>query len=369
MDGSARMSAKRPRARKAKHKDPERGENLSGAPISAAAIPTSAMAVAVMAIAAVQNVPQLWIAYSLLGFAGAGTSGVTYLSAIYAQKDLSRGFTAAIIIAIGAGSGFLLWPLLMSFGVDFFGWRKAMILVGFFILTISLPACWRFFTVAKQRLNLSSDTTPLSLKPTSNQPQPQQRNNVSTETFFSSYRVYATVCFIFSMGIQGSVVHIVPILIEGGQSIQQAAATASLLGLAMVPILLIAGKLGDLYRPGALSAVFCLIAAAGIAFLSISHIFPDFAWIAVCAIAAGFGIEILIPMTIKGRYGTANFAKRYAVVFACTMFGRALGPWLLGVWRDQFGEYFTMVMAYALIVGLSAIYFAFYGAPQPKKDH
>ncbi len=175
--------------------------------------------------------------------------------------------------------------------------------------------------------------------------------------------------FIVSLGIASSIVHLIPLMTDRGIIRESAAGIAGMLGLAVIAGRLACGYLVDRFNPPMIAGACLLVPALG----SVVLIFAgaDTQWLILGALMIGIaaGAEVDLVAFLTGRqFGLSAFGTILGWQLAMFGAGAALGPFMLGLMRDYFGNYETGLWVYAgcyvcgsiLIMGLG---------PAVRSDH
>ena len=186
-----------------------------------------------------------------------------------------------------------------------------------------------------------------------------EQAGVSLYTADESRRIFLTLMLalgLFSLGVGGPIVHLVPLLVDSGMTAVDAAAIAGLIGLAGIVGRLAGGALADrMFAPYILVAV-ALLAGAGCAMLATLGV----AAAAPMAVAIGFSlgaeadmmgylVSRYFPRSIYGRV----FGWQYAAFISCV----GLSPLMLGYTRDVYGNYAVgLGLCAALLVAAAGVF-------------
>jgi MFS family permease len=132
--------------------------------------------------------------------------------------------------------------------------------------------------------------------------------------------------------INGSLVHIVPLLTDRGLPISVATAALSATGAALIVGRLCTGWLSDRVFAPYIALFFILFPMFGIAVLGFGGVSPI---IGTICLGIGIGAEIDLMAFLVGRYfRLRQFGTLYGVMFAIAILGNATGSSLLG-WSFQ----------------------------------
>jgi predicted MFS family arabinose efflux permease len=157
-----------------------------------------------------------------------------------------------------------------------------------------------------------------------------------------------------SASSQGCLIHLVPLLTDGGLSAEKAALAASLFGVANMIGRLCGGYLLDrVFAPYVVVATFCG-AAIGIALLVIG---PMWAFPATILLGLSAGTETdSVPYLVSRYFGLRAFGKIYSYIFITIPLGGAVGPLLVGLGFDSSGSYTVPLAVCSMgLVGAAAM--------------
>jgi MFS family permease len=298
--------------------------------------------VAFCCLALVKTLAGLYTVYILLGVVGNGTTQLCYARVISAWFDRRRGLALATMMA-GVGAGAIGIPPLATWLIEAYGWREAYLLLGasVFVLGMIPAALWLRETppdveqVNAERAN-----------PEKSQIQAGMRGADAAHT--PVFWLLLTGFFLFSVSVNGSVAHLIPILTDRGITSDTAALAASTLGVLTLCGRLLTGVLLDRFFGSRVAGIFFGIAAVGVAILSQAHEIGT-AFLGAALIGLGMGAEAdVMPYLISRYFGLASFSEIYGYAFTAYALAGALGPLLMGWSFDRFHSYS------ATLVGLAA---------------
>ena len=282
--------------------------------------------VSVAAISLTSASPTIFVTlYVILGLASAGDGPQPYVKAISAWFDERRGLAVGIAMA-GVGLGIVLVPQLTRVLIDAFGWRGAYVGLGVVVLVVSFPAvAVLVHEPPAAALGRDAMLPGLSVR----------------EALTGSRRFWllAAPVFLVATAVNGTVVHIVPLLTDRGVSVSLATSMLSAVGLASVTGRLSCGYLADRLFAPTVAAIFFGLPCIGIYLLIIG---AQGGWPLVSAITLGLalGCEIdMIGFMTTRYFGLRRFGELYGYLFAIFAMGSALGPYLMGVTFDAFHSY------------------------------
>ncbi len=287
----------------------------------------SAMASLGSATGAAFNWQLLWL---FVAIGAALVQPMVWVNAVASRFDAARGLAIAITL-MGPALGSSIFPLVSSLLIDGLGWRGAFVGLGLLWALLVLPPLLLFFRGARdlgvQKIGKSNSIMPL--------PGLSVRAGLTSPTFYKLLAAGGLITF----AMIGTIVHLVPILIEGGASRTTAAAFAALVGIFSVIGRLVTGALLDRYPARTVALVAMVSPILGFLLLLFSGSYWTMA-VAVPLIGFSLGVEIdLIAYSSTKHLGLRNFGFLYGVLTAAMTVGTAIGPLVASQIFDHTGGY------------------------------
>jgi MFS family permease len=302
-------------------------------------------------LALVKSLAGLYTIYVLLGVVGNGTTQLCYARVISAWFDRRRGIALATMMT-GVGAGAIGIPPLATWLIEAYGWREAYLLLGgsVFVLGMIPAALWLRETppdVGQENAELAN----LEKSPATAGIRGVEA--ARTPVFW----LLLTGFFLFSVSVNGSVAHLIPILTDRGIGSNTAALAASTLGVLTLCGRLLTGLLLDRFFGSRVAGIFFGIAAIGVAILSQAHEIAT-AFLGAALIGLGMGAEAdVMPYLISRYFGLASFSEIYGYAFTAYALAGALGPLLMGWSFDRFHSYSSALLglAAAMLTGAAVL--------------
>jgi len=263
---------------------------------------------------------------ALSGLSGAAQSPLAYVKSISGQFNARRGLAIGIAMS-GVGIGTALVPLLVQSLINSFGWRAAYLGMGALVFLLAVPIAAAVIPDEPERRVSARDESDLS-----------QGLSIRMAIGSRIFWLLALSIFLASLALNGSLVHVVPMLTERGWTPDRAAMALATAGLSgMVGRILVGFIIDRIFAPY-VGGVFFLMAAAGI-FLLIED---KAVILGVVFVGLAAGAEIDMMGFLTSRYfGLSALGKTYGLLFALFTVAAGLGPYLIGL-------SFTSTKAYGL---------------------
>jgi MFS family permease len=251
---------------------------------------------------------------ALSGLSGAAQSPLAYVKSISGQFNTRRGLAIGIAMSgIGVGTAFV--PLLAQSLISSFGWRAAYLGLGALVFVLAVPIASAVLRDEPERHVSARHESDLS-----------QGLSIRMAIGSRIFWLLALSIFLASLALNGSLVHVVPMLTERGWTPDRAAAALMAAGLSgMVGRILVGFIIDRIFAPY-VGGVFFLMAAAGL--------------------AAGAEIDMMGFLTSR-YFGLSALGKIYGLLLALFTLAAGLGPYLIGL-------SFTSTKAYGLGFGTAA---------------
>jgi MFS family permease len=277
----------------------------------------------------------LYAMFALTGLFAIGQTPGSYSKVIAAWFDRQRGFALGIVLA-GVGMGTIVLPVICKTLIGTFGWREAYLgLAGLIILLALLPV---LAFIREPTRALAGDLSPNVTLP-----------GISmTEAARDRRFWYMIVSFFLAVvAINGSLVHVVPMLTDRGMSLSDAVTIISSSGFALIVGRLLAGWIIDRVFAPYVAVFFLLCPMVGLLILALqpAAVSP---LVGVLLLGLGIGGETdLLSYMVSRYFGLAKFGTIYGWIFTAALAGNAVGSSILG-WAFQLTHsYSATLIAYS----------------------
>src|SRR5262245_46043327 len=302
--------------------------------------------------------------FAVMGFVGGVQTPIPYAAVVAQWFDRNRGLALGIATA-GVGLGAALLPPFLAWMIDGFGWRKAYFGLGIAIFVLAwLPVALFVreppgLTQAARRQATADLTASLP--------------GTSADAAFKQWEFWALsiAFFLGVMAINGTLVHLVPLLLDRGVPLQFASRVLGAGGLAIILGRILAGWCLDRFWGPYVAICFFIAPMVGIALLiSGAGGLVPIAGAVLCG--AGIGAEIDMMAFFLSRYfGLKAYGKIYGVMFAIFTIGTGVGPFLSARTFDAFHSYSPIFLAYEVALLITCVLFVRLGPypyPAPKRE-
>lgn len=266
----------------------------------------------------------LFLLFAISGLLGSGQTPTAYSKMISARFDSQRGLALGIALA-GVGLGTAIIPQFSIWLLRNFGWRTGYFGLAASIIVLAFIPVALFFrepasenagggakkTAAAAALALPGDTASEGLK--------QWRFWVMSIAFYLGV-----------IAINGSLIHVVPLLTDRGLPIKAAAAALSASGLALIGGRLVSGYLLDKLFAPYIAIFFMICPMVGIAILGsgVGGVGPV---VGTVFLGISLGAEIdLMSYMISCYFGLKAFGTLHGTMFIFVLAGGATGASILG---------------------------------------
>jgi MFS family permease len=278
---------------------------------------------------------QFYATYIVIGVVGNGTTQLCYAKVITAWFDKRRGIALATMMA-GVGVGAMAVPPAATWLIANVGWSNAYLVLGATVLVFGILPAALFLRERPPGARAAVHGE------TSDRPVTGLRTGEAVRS--GVFQLLLAAFFLFSIAVNGSVAHLVPMLTDRGFSPERAALAASILGGATLLGRLLTGTLLDRFHGARVAGIFFGIAAVGVAVASQAHTLT-IAFTGTALIGLGMGAEAdVMPYLISRYFGLRSFSELFGYSFTAYAIAGALGPWVMGRSYDRFHSYSTAML-------------------------
>lgn len=290
-----------------------------------------------------------YLAWSIMSVLAAGTLPVTWTRVVNGWFDKHRGIALGITLA-GTGFAATLAPIYVTWLITEFGWQKAYLLLALTITLIGFPGVYFLFFESKN--NNSKESINKEQKETNTQ------QSISFRAAIMSYHFWAIgiALVLAAAAIAGLITNSVPMLIDQGKTLQQAAQYAGLIGLSVISGRLVVGFLVDHFWAPLIAAIF--LTAPIFSIYVFSTAMPSITMVSLAMIVIGLaaGAELdLLAFLVSRYFGLHDYGKLYGALYVFFSIGAGLAPAAFGMAFDYFGNYTLVLKTVAMMSAISGI--------------
>ena len=283
----------------------------------------------------------LYAMFALAGLFAIGQTPGSYSKVVSAWFDRQRGFALGIVLA-GVGMGTIVLPMICKTLIGTFGWREAYLgLAGLIILLALLPV---LIFIREPARTLAGDLSPGVTLP-----------GVSMAEAARDRRFWYMIVsfFLAVVAINGSLVHVVPMLTDRGMSLADAVTIISSSGIALIVGRLLAGWIIDRVFAPYVAVFFLVCPMVGLLILALQPVEVS-PLVGVLLLGLGIGGETdLLSYMVSRYFGLAKFGTIYGWIFTAALAGNAVGSSILG-WAFQLTHsYSATLIAYSLLLAVA----------------
>jgi len=303
--------------------------------------------------------PSLWAWYTvcaIMAVASATVSPVVWTMAVISRFDRRRGFALGLSMG-GLALTNAVVPAFMVATARWGGIQGAFHLLALVELVTVFPVAWLFFrSAADLGPRAATDRARLAAPPA-------HEGMTFREALHTPRFWFLALIMIVAAGAGGLfVLHLQPILTDGGLSPMEAAFARGAIGPALLVGRIGGGALLDrVFAPFLVSGMLFVLLLAVIAILAGPMSMPRGVAVALL-VGVSLGAEVdCIAFVVSRYFGTQHFATIYGMLFGLFSLGYGLGPLVGGLVFDKFGSYFwvlgpfagllTVAMVVALLLG------------------
>ncbi|MFC2043975.1 MFS transporter [Chloroflexota bacterium] len=284
----------------------------------------------------VSNLWQLYLFYPVIVGIGVSSGNVSLLSTITRWFAGRRGLMTGIV-KTGTGIGMFVMPLLASWLIVGYGWRKAYLVLGI-VAAVGIVAAAQ---------GLKRDPSQMGLQPygmyTTNgivsaltaDIQLSFRDAMRTRQFWSVCIVYLVVCYT----TQSIMVHIVAYAMDSGITVTQASGILSSIGAISIAGRLIMGGAGDKFGNRLTLIICCIVLLVATSWLQLAkELWMLYVFAMLYGFAHGGFFAVMSPLVAE-LFGTISHGANFGMVIFLAGIGGTIGPAVTGLIFDVVHNY------------------------------
>ncbi|MGA3127292.1 MAG: MFS transporter [Candidatus Korobacteraceae bacterium] len=287
----------------------------------------------------------------MLIFAMEGIGGQTpmpYAKMITARFDEKRGLALGLTLA-GSGIGLIAIPQIARYLLQHWGWRTGYVGIGIAVIVLAVIP-----------VSLCFGETPEMKAARLNRKKGEEQRELPGLDFSQVARMprfwMLVVAFYFAnMAINGSLIHVVPMLTDRGIPLSVAVTFMSGAGIAMMVGRVISGYLLDYIFAAYIVIFFLLCPMVGISILGF-HVLPVSPAVGVVLLGMGIGSEVdLVAYLVSRYYGVKSFGLFYGIMMGTAAFANASGNNLMGWCYQLTHSYHNALLVMEVMLVIAAV--------------
>lgn len=261
---------------------------------------------------------------TFLTLLGGATSPLAFTRILVGKFYRQRGLALGIAIT-GTGVGAILIPVIVTPAIAQFGWRATYF--GLAAVVVALLPWIAYFLIGADA--------------TSSEEARRTSSGSSLRALADPHFLRIGVIFLFcSVGIFGTIVHVVPMLTDFGLSPTRAAGLASILGVAAIIGRIVTGFLLDIFDTARLSATLFTLSSAGMLLLTAGNPILVVPGLLMTGFAVGAEFD-LAAYLVSRKFSLRLYNIVFGGVYATVAIGAGIGPFLAGRLFDDYGNYIS----------------------------
>jgi len=305
-----------------------------------------------------------WYAgWLLFGVINAGLGPMVWSSVTASLFDRTRGLALGIMLS-SSGIAFLVYPSLCVHVAQTFGWRAIFIMQALIYACVQLPLVLLWLRSSEDMANdvrARRGAAGSSAPPTGTQAGLSLAEALRNRQFWQ----FTLACLLAALAEGGLVVHLFPILGEGGLAPTAAGVITGLMGLSMIAGRLVIGVICD-RKSGAMAMSLAIAAMAGAA---ITGHWNDGTLVlgATISLVLGFGVGGMTSglAYVTSRYfGLRAYASLLGITYGTFGLGFGIAPTIAGFLREKQGSYEPFFLFAIVLFAIAAAMILTMGKPR-----
>lgn len=288
-----------------------------------------------------------WI--MMLGTAGIATGGMSFARILNEKFDSCRGLALGALTT-GVGAVGIAVPVVSALMIGAWGWRGAYGALGILVAVLA-PVAMAFVWKA---------SGPPAKKTVSEKKAAETvEHDYGSLLRSKAMWIMVLAVALISFGLNGYLIHIVPMLQGQGFTFVEAALAQSLFAAAMIVSRLGTGAAIDRFFAPYVSAVTCLAAAGGMVIVVMAGgSLPALTFFGVALIGIAYGAEADVLAYIMSRYfGLESFGRAYGLLHGLGILAAGLSPLIIAHFSADGTDYATALYVTAGLLVAGAVTF------------
>lgn len=289
------------------------------------------------------GLPLFYAAHVAIALLGAAAAPIAYTRVITRHFSRARGLALGLTL-LGPSLVAVIAPATIALVIDDYGWSG-----GYLAIAAAMTSVLLFIPLLREGAQDASEVA----ENLERSKAPMFIGSRDRQTFY----LLMVALALFSLGVGGLIVHLVPLLVDEGLDTTQAAQVAGFIGLSGIVGRVVGGALADrVFAPFILVAV-ALLAAAGCLLFSLGD--TGIAVVASLFLGFSLGVEADLMAYLVSRYFRKDvYARIFGWQYAMFILGVGISPMILGWVRDAYGSYGPALIGCACLLALAAFLFA-----------
>lgn len=294
------------------------------------------------------DISSYYLVWAVMSIIAAGTLPVTWTRVVNQWFDKSRGIALGLTLA-GTGIAATFGPLYVTSLIQQYGWKTSYLVLALTITIISFPIVFLLFREPTRELSLTSE----------DEDNHSDKNlGIEFGVAINGYQFWAIgIALIFAAGgISGLITNSVPMMLDKGISLENAASYAGLIGVSVILGRLIVGALLDYFWAPMIAGIFLSLPLISSMILVGNLDSAPMISLSMIIIGLAAGAELDLLAFLASRYfGLKDYGKLYGSLYIFFSIGAGLAPALFGRYFDANGNYnflLYLIVITSLISGI-----------------
>ena len=287
------------------------------------------------------DISSYYLVWAVMSIIAAGTLPVTWTRVVNQWFDKSRGIALGLTLA-GTGIAATFGPLYVTSLIQQYGWKTSYLVLALTITIISFPIVFLLFREPTRELSLTSE----------DEDNHSDKNlGIEFGVAINRYQFWAIgIALIFAAGgISGLITNSVPMMLDKGISLENAASYAGLIGVSVILGRLIVGALLDYFWAPMIAGIFLSLPLISSMILVGNLDSAPMISLSMIIIGLAAGAELDLLAFLASRYfGLKDYGKLYGSLYIFFSIGAGLAPALFGRYFDANGNY--NILLYLIVI-------------------
>ena len=321
----------------------------------------------------VDTILPFYAAIIFTSFGWSAFAGASVGNPLVGKWFVEKRGSAIGIYGVARGLSGLLVPM-VAYLIAQYGWRSALVILGFMTWFIVLPLSF-FLKNSPEQCGLlpdgklsgqGFDDDYRTVKAERNL---QERDFSLRQAMATSAFWILTACLLTHQMTQAAIfVHLIPYVIDMGVDPTSAASVVSVVALTSIAGRFGSGWLSDRYNKKWLLIILFLIQPIGIfSLIRVRHFMDVIPFVLLYSTAYG-GTAVVKAIIIGDYYGRKNYGTIYGVSQGISTVGSIAGPLIAGLVYDINGNYHLAFTFFAIIMAFTALLISFLKVPSLDGD-